>query len=39
VYIIVSKKAPNAQQVLNRLEQSYLELVANEELEYIENND
>ncbi len=39
VYIIVSKKTPNAQQVLNRLEQSYLELIANDELEYIENND
>lgn len=39
VYIIVSKATPNAQQVLNTLEKSYLDLVAKNELEYIENDD
>lgn len=39
IYFIVSKKLPNAKEILNKLEQAYLELVALGELEYIENND
>jgi polar amino acid transport system substrate-binding protein len=39
IYFIVSKKLPNAKEILNKLEQAYLELVALGELKYIENND
>lgn len=39
IYFIVSKALPNAEQILQRLEQAYLELVALGELKYVENND
>jgi polar amino acid transport system substrate-binding protein len=39
VYFILSKETPNAQKIMNKLEQAYLDLVANGELEYIKNND
>lgn len=39
VYFIVSKALPNAEEILRKLEQAYLELVELGELEYIENDD
>lgn len=39
VYFIVSKETPNAQQLMDKLEQTYLDLVDKDELEYIINDD
>lgn len=39
VYFIVSKETPNAQQLLNKLESAYLDLVKKNELNYLENED
>ena len=39
VFFIVSKATPNAIEVLQKLEKSYLELIKLEELEYIPNDD
>jgi ABC-type amino acid transport substrate-binding protein len=38
VFFIVSKSTPNAEKILESLENSYLELVKNGELEYIKND-
>lgn len=39
VYFIVSKETPNAQEIMDKLEQAYLDLVDKNELEYIINDD
>lgn len=39
VFFIVSKKRPDAQEVLTKLELAYLDLVSQNELEYIQNDD
>lgn len=39
VYFIVSRGTPNAQVILDKLEQAYLEMISSEELDYIENDD
>ena len=39
VYFIVSKETPNAQRLMDKLEQAYLDLVDKDELEYIINDD
>lgn len=38
VHFIISKATPNAEKILHRLEQAYLDLVQKGELEYIENS-
>lgn len=39
IHFIVSKSTPNAEQILDKLEQAYLELIDLGELEYITNDD